>query len=141
MEATVAGVEERGVRCIGLPCDVRDEAQIEAAVGKALDFFDGRIDCGGGARACDVGRSSAPSASRSSSRGRRRLHRRHTDQQWAQPGAHPAERHVVAIAPALCVLMLLVAVVTWFVLRQTPYGRYLQGVGSNLRPRASPASG
>ncbi|WGY00478.1 SDR family oxidoreductase [Nocardioides sp. QY071] len=44
MEATITAVEERGVRCLGLPCDVRDEAQVEAAVSKALAFFDGRID-------------------------------------------------------------------------------------------------
>lgn len=44
MEKTVAAVEERGVRRLALPCDVRDEAQIQAAVARALDFFGGRID-------------------------------------------------------------------------------------------------
>jgi ribose transport system permease protein len=34
--------------------------------------------------------------------------------------------------PVLFLIMLVVAVVAWFILRQTPYGRYLQGVGSNL---------
>jgi ribose transport system permease protein len=34
--------------------------------------------------------------------------------------------------PTLFLIMLLVAVIAWFVLRQTPYGRYLQAVGSNL---------
>nr|WP_244969596.1 SDR family NAD(P)-dependent oxidoreductase [Nocardia cerradoensis] len=44
LEDTVAAVEARGQRCIGLPCDIRDEAQVEASVNKALEFFDGRID-------------------------------------------------------------------------------------------------
>lgn len=34
--------------------------------------------------------------------------------------------------PTLFLIMLAVAVIAWFVLRQTPYGRYLQAVGSNL---------
>jgi NAD(P)-dependent dehydrogenase (short-subunit alcohol dehydrogenase family) len=44
LDETVRVVQERGVRCIGLPCDVRYEEQVEPAVAKALDFFDGRID-------------------------------------------------------------------------------------------------
>src|SRR3954454_20473551 len=44
LESAVAAIEERDRRVIPLPCDVRDEAQVEAAVAKALDFFDGRID-------------------------------------------------------------------------------------------------
>lgn len=39
---------------------------------------------------------------------------------------------VLVYVPALFVLMLIVAAGTWFLLRQTPYGRYLQAVGSNL---------
>ncbi|MEU6537133.1 ABC transporter permease [Streptomyces sp. NPDC047000] len=39
----------------------------------------------------------------------------------------------VAGVPVLFVFTLVVAAIAWFVLRQTPYGRYLQGVGSNLR--------
>jgi ribose transport system permease protein len=39
---------------------------------------------------------------------------------------------LVAGVPTLFLIMLLVAVAAWFVLRQTPYGRYLQAVGSNL---------
>lgn len=34
--------------------------------------------------------------------------------------------------PVLFLLMIVISVIAWFVLRQTPYGRYLQGVGSNL---------
>jgi ribose transport system permease protein len=34
--------------------------------------------------------------------------------------------------PDLVILMLLIAVAVWFVLTQTPFGRYLAGVGSNL---------
>jgi ribose transport system permease protein len=34
--------------------------------------------------------------------------------------------------PVLFLLMLVIAVVAWFILRQTSYGRYLQGVGSNI---------
>lgn len=44
MEATIAAVEERGVRCLGIPCDVREESQVEIAVSKALAFFDNRVD-------------------------------------------------------------------------------------------------
>jgi ribose transport system permease protein len=39
---------------------------------------------------------------------------------------------LIAGVPTLFLIMLLVALVAWFVLRQTPYGRYLQAVGSNL---------
>jgi ribose transport system permease protein len=39
---------------------------------------------------------------------------------------------LTAFIPTLFLIMLLVAVIAWFVLRQTPYGRYLQAVGSNL---------
>jgi ribose transport system permease protein len=34
--------------------------------------------------------------------------------------------------PVLFLLMLVIAAGAWFILRQTPYGRYLQGVGSNI---------
>ena len=44
LEATVRAVEERGRRCVALPWDLRDESQVEAAVAKALSFFDDRID-------------------------------------------------------------------------------------------------
>ncbi|MQA13860.1 MAG: SDR family NAD(P)-dependent oxidoreductase [Pseudonocardiaceae bacterium] len=44
LDATVADIERRGRRCIGLPCDIRDESQVQASVSKALEFFDGRID-------------------------------------------------------------------------------------------------
>jgi NAD(P)-dependent dehydrogenase (short-subunit alcohol dehydrogenase family) len=44
LEDTVADVEARGRRCLPLPCDIRDENQVEASVAKALDHFDGRID-------------------------------------------------------------------------------------------------
>ena len=37
MAATVKAVEERGQRCIPLPCDIRDEVQVKASVEKALD--------------------------------------------------------------------------------------------------------
>jgi NAD(P)-dependent dehydrogenase (short-subunit alcohol dehydrogenase family) len=56
LESAVAAIEERDRRVIPLPCDVRDEAQVEAAVAKALDFFDGRIDilvCNAGVAALD----------------------------------------------------------------------------------------
>lgn len=39
---------------------------------------------------------------------------------------------LVAGIPTLFIIMLIVAAIAWFVLRQTPYGRYLQAVGSNL---------
>lgn len=44
LEATVAAVEAKGRRCLPLPCDLRDESQVEAAVAKALGHFDQRID-------------------------------------------------------------------------------------------------
>lgn len=44
MAATVKAIEERGQRCIPLPCDIRDEAAVKASVDKALDLFGGRID-------------------------------------------------------------------------------------------------
>ena len=44
MAATVKAVEERGQRCIPLPCDIRDESQVKASVDKALELFGGRID-------------------------------------------------------------------------------------------------
>lgn len=44
MAATVKAIEERGQRCIPLPCDIRDEAQVKASVEKALDLLGGRID-------------------------------------------------------------------------------------------------
>jgi len=53
---TVAAIEDRDRRVIPLPCDIRDEGQVQAAVGKALDFFDGRIDvlvCNAGVAALD----------------------------------------------------------------------------------------
>ena len=53
---TVAAIEDRDRRVIPLPCDIRDEGQVQSAVGKALDFFDGRIDvlvCNAGVAALD----------------------------------------------------------------------------------------
>jgi NAD(P)-dependent dehydrogenase (short-subunit alcohol dehydrogenase family) len=44
MDATVAAIEERGQRCVPLPCDIRDEDQVRTAVEKALEEFDGVID-------------------------------------------------------------------------------------------------
>jgi len=44
IEETVREIEGRGRRAIPLPCDIRDESQVEANVSKALDFFAGRID-------------------------------------------------------------------------------------------------
>ena len=44
MHKTVAAVEERGQRCLALPCDIRDEDEVEDAVGRALEAFDGVID-------------------------------------------------------------------------------------------------
>jgi NAD(P)-dependent dehydrogenase (short-subunit alcohol dehydrogenase family) len=44
LEDTVAAVEAKGRRCLPLPCDIRDETQVEASVAKALDHFGGRID-------------------------------------------------------------------------------------------------
>ena len=44
MEATVKAIEDRDQRCVALPCDIRDEAQVKAVVDKALEEFDGVID-------------------------------------------------------------------------------------------------
>lgn len=44
LEDTTKAVEAQGRRCLPLPCDIRDESQVEASVAKALDYFDGRID-------------------------------------------------------------------------------------------------
>ncbi|MCE3549871.1 SDR family NAD(P)-dependent oxidoreductase [Pseudonocardia sp. RS11V-5] len=44
LDDTVKAIEDKDRRVIPLPCDIRDESQVEAAVAKALDFFDGRID-------------------------------------------------------------------------------------------------
>ena len=56
LEDTVRAIEEKDRRIIPLPCDIRDESQVEASVAKALDFFDGRIDilvCNAGVAALD----------------------------------------------------------------------------------------
>jgi NAD(P)-dependent dehydrogenase (short-subunit alcohol dehydrogenase family) len=56
LQDTVTAIEDRDRRVIPLPCDIRDEAQVEASVAKALDFFDGRIDilvCNAGVAALD----------------------------------------------------------------------------------------
>jgi (-)-trans-carveol dehydrogenase len=44
LDETVRAIEDRDRRVIPLPCDLRQESQVEAAVTRALDFFDGRID-------------------------------------------------------------------------------------------------
>jgi (-)-trans-carveol dehydrogenase len=44
IDLAVKAVEERGRRAIGLPCDIRDEEQVKAAVGRALEFFGGTIN-------------------------------------------------------------------------------------------------
>jgi NAD(P)-dependent dehydrogenase (short-subunit alcohol dehydrogenase family) len=44
LEQTVGAIEATGRRCLPLPCDIRDAGQVEAAVAKALGYFDGRID-------------------------------------------------------------------------------------------------
>ncbi|GAA1866577.1 mycofactocin-coupled SDR family oxidoreductase [Pseudonocardia ailaonensis] len=44
LDDTVKAIEDLDRRVIPLPCDLRDESQVEASVAKALDFFDGRID-------------------------------------------------------------------------------------------------
>ena len=44
MAATVAAIEERGQKCVPLPCDLREEDQVKASVEKALEEFDGVID-------------------------------------------------------------------------------------------------
>lgn len=56
LDETVKEIEDRGRRAIALPCDIRDESQVEANVSKALDYFDGRIDvlvCNAGVAALD----------------------------------------------------------------------------------------
>ncbi len=56
LEDTVRAVESTGRRCLPLPCDLRDENQVEASVAKALDYFEGRIDvvvCNAGVAALD----------------------------------------------------------------------------------------
>jgi len=56
LDDTVAAIEDRDRRVIPLPCDIRDENQVETSVAKALDFFDGRIDvlvCNAGVAALD----------------------------------------------------------------------------------------
>lgn len=57
LEDTVREIESRGRRAIPLPCDIRDESQVEANVAKALEYFDGRIDvlvCNAGVAALDT---------------------------------------------------------------------------------------
>ena len=57
LEDTVTAIEQRDRRVVPLPCDIRDESQVEASVAKALDFFDGRIDvlvCNAGVAALDT---------------------------------------------------------------------------------------
>jgi len=44
LAAAVAAIEERGRTAVPLPCDVRDEDEVAAAVGKALAEFGGVID-------------------------------------------------------------------------------------------------
>lgn len=44
MDAAVAAVVDRGQQAVALPCDLRSEDEIEAAVATALAAFDGRID-------------------------------------------------------------------------------------------------
>jgi (-)-trans-carveol dehydrogenase len=44
MKAAVKAIEDRGQKAVGLPCDIRDEAQVKAAVDKALDAFGGVIN-------------------------------------------------------------------------------------------------
>src|ERR1700761_5123248 len=43
METTVQEMRREGSRCKGLTCDVREQAQVEAAVKHAVDWH-GRID-------------------------------------------------------------------------------------------------
>lgn len=43
LEATAGNVREKGVRCLVVPCNVTDSAQVNAMVRQALDEF-GRID-------------------------------------------------------------------------------------------------
>lgn len=57
LESTVEAVEAAGRRCLPLPCDIRDENQVEAGIAKALDHFEGRIDvlvCNAGVAALDT---------------------------------------------------------------------------------------
>ncbi len=44
MDATIRAIEDRDQRCVALPCDLRDEAQVKAAVNTALEEFDGVIN-------------------------------------------------------------------------------------------------
>ena len=44
MDAAVTAVEERGRQAVPLPCDLREEAQVEQAVKTALTEFDGVIN-------------------------------------------------------------------------------------------------
>ena len=44
MVAAVKAIEDRGQRAVALPCDIRDEEQVKAAVGKALEAFGGVIN-------------------------------------------------------------------------------------------------
>jgi (-)-trans-carveol dehydrogenase len=44
MNLALTALQESGQRVIGLPCDVRDEEQVAAAVAKVLDFFGGEIN-------------------------------------------------------------------------------------------------
>jgi len=44
MDAAVKAIEQRGQRAVGVPCDIRDEEQVKAAVGKVLAAFDGVIN-------------------------------------------------------------------------------------------------
>lgn len=44
MDAAVKAIEQRGQRALGVPCDIRDEDQVKAAVGKVLTAFDGVIN-------------------------------------------------------------------------------------------------
>ena len=44
MDAAVKAIEQRGQRAVGVPCDIRDEEQVKAAVGKVLTAFDGVIN-------------------------------------------------------------------------------------------------
>jgi NAD(P)-dependent dehydrogenase (short-subunit alcohol dehydrogenase family) len=40
----VSAIEATGQQVVGIPCDIRDEKEVEASIGKVLDAFDGRID-------------------------------------------------------------------------------------------------
>jgi NAD(P)-dependent dehydrogenase (short-subunit alcohol dehydrogenase family) len=57
LDDATATIKRKGRRCLPLPCDLRDESQVKAAVSEALDFFDGRIDilvCNAGIAALDT---------------------------------------------------------------------------------------